>query len=189
MIFENRTDKNIFALIKRFAKNKTSLLEAGSNTGHFSKKLAKRGFNVTLLDRIEEPILIAKKEFLLKNIKGEFVVSDILDFTGLYDLVWNTGVIQCYPKDIRKKLVLKLCELGNSILFIFPNVDENGFNKQFDVTKPPGIGNCIQYNPDDIIELVSTNFFVLRVGQISSINLGLPYSMTYIYAEGKRELM
>ena len=178
-------DKSIYKILKRFSNNKKYLLEAGSNTGHFSLKLAKEGFEVTLLDRLEEPILIAKKLFQNEKINAKFVVKDILDYDGSFDLVWNTGVIQCYPDNKRNNIVSKLIDLGKSILFIYPNINDEGFDNNFNLTNPPGIGNCEQFVPHDVIDLVSNAFFEVRVGIISKKELGLPYSMTYIFGQNK----
>ena len=61
--FKKTPDKSIYKILKRFSKDKISILEAGSNTGHFSLKLAQEGYKVTLLDILEEPILQAKNLF------------------------------------------------------------------------------------------------------------------------------
>ena len=62
-------------LIKKYRKNAKTIIDLGCGTGKHAKLLAKRGFEVTGLDKSDEMIAIARKDSNL-----EFILDDIATF-------------------------------------------------------------------------------------------------------------
>ena len=76
----------------------STLLEAGSGSGHISSFLASKGYKTTLLDFSK--VALKKSENLYKknNLGGNFVHSDLFEISaesvGTHDVVWNSGVLE-----------------------------------------------------------------------------------------------
>lgn len=75
----------------------SSILEVGSGTGIISSFLAKKGFEVTLLDVNENAIEISKNVFAKNKIDGAFILGDLFNMPfkdNTFDMVWNAGVLE-----------------------------------------------------------------------------------------------
>lgn len=181
----SKTDKVLLKLLADKFSNVSSLLEAGSNTGHLSMKLAKKGYKITLVDRLEISIIEAKRKFLLEGVEAEFIIEDIRNLNGEWDAVWNSGVVQCYPLEIRNELIDKLCHLGKNILLIFPLVEHSGFPKDFNKDISPGIKGCCEYSVTNIETIISQSFHEIHDGILEAKALGLNYPFRYIFGTNK----
>jgi 2-polyprenyl-3-methyl-5-hydroxy-6-metoxy-1,4-benzoquinol methylase len=89
-------DSIIPRLINKSFKRK-SVLDAGCGTGDLCFWLIQKGAEVTGADISESSIRIAKKNVK----KGKFLVSDILDLKGKYDMVMSMGVLHHNKKPER----------------------------------------------------------------------------------------
>jgi hypothetical protein len=178
---KTKTDRKLLNLIRKVFPNPCSLLEAGSNTGHLSYILSGLNYEVTLLDRLSEPIEKARKKFQLNYVKANFICDDISNVNGNWDGVWNTGVVQCYPSLERVRIVEKLCKLGNAILIIYPDIDNLNIANTFGVEIPPGINGCPEFYVDDIASIVANNFSEVHQGFLSKDQLGTDRGMHYVW--------
>ena len=88
-----------------------SILDAGCGTGLNSLPLAARGADVTLLDIAPEALAIAKTYFTARQLKAKYVEGSIFAMPfpdHSFDVVWNTGVIEHFEPDVRKKAVTEM---------------------------------------------------------------------------------
>lgn len=89
-VFENE--------LKRITKNlKGKIIEPGCGSGIVSSRLAKQGYEVTVLDIAENALKTARSNFIKNKAKGTFVKGDILKMpfeSETFDIVWNQGVIE-----------------------------------------------------------------------------------------------
>lgn len=166
-------------LLRTFPKP-CRLLEAGSHTGHLSLVLAQLHYEVTLLDRLRLPLALAKEQFDAKNLRADFIVGDILEATGCWEGLWNSGVIQAYEPSQRALLVEKLCQLAPKVLFIYPDVMHPEFPRIFDPNIPPGITGCVEYSVTNIPELVAQHCSMVRHGSLRADDVGLRYPFQYV---------
>ena len=69
-------------------------LEIGCGTGLNAIELARRGFRVTAVDVVEQPLKIARSRTREAKIQVDFRVADVLkdDLGGPYDLLFDRGV-------------------------------------------------------------------------------------------------
>jgi 2-polyprenyl-3-methyl-5-hydroxy-6-metoxy-1,4-benzoquinol methylase len=114
---------NIFQLLK--IKTDANLVEVGSGSGHLSGLLARRGFNVTLLDFSPKAIEKSKEFFKTHSFEGQFINRDLyeLEYTDSnYDVVWNSGVMEHF-NDVELlnafKSIRKITK--NYFVFLVPN--------------------------------------------------------------------
>ena len=74
-------------------KGKTAL-EIGCGSGLNAIELARRGFQVTAVDLVEQPVQVARARAREAKLKMDFRVADVLkdDLGGPYDVLFDRGV-------------------------------------------------------------------------------------------------
>src|SRR5262245_2049170 len=74
-------------------KGKT-VLEIGCGTGLNAIEFAKRGFEVTAVDSVDQPIQVARERARQAKVKVDFRVADVFkdDLGGPYDVLFDRGV-------------------------------------------------------------------------------------------------
>ena len=103
------------------------VLDAGSGTGLGSLPLAKRGARVTLLDASLEALAIARTYYASAGQNADFVEGSVfrLPFPdGRFDLVWNTGLIEHFARDERRRALremLRVVKPQGVVITINPN--------------------------------------------------------------------
>jgi len=82
-----------------------------------SSRLAKQGYEVTVLDITENALKTARSNFIKNKTNGEFVKADIFKMpfeSETFDIVWNQGVIEHFD-DIKGPILTKLIEETNEL--------------------------------------------------------------------------
>jgi len=179
------TSEAFYRVIKRFIKKEDKILEFGSNTGHISYKLAKEGYDITLLDIRAKSIKIAKNNFKKNNIKAKFIRTDIFDCDNKYDIVWNSGLIQCFDNNTKVELIKKLTTITNRILLFYPDVENPNKKRGANKNEVPGVGDAKEYGTKRVPEIIYTNFNYVYYGILKMDGLRLKYNMHWIYAWNK----
>ena len=74
-----------------------TLLEFGCGTGTNAVELARRGFQVTAVDIVDQAIKIARGKARAAKVTVDFRVADVLqdDLGGPYDVLFDRGVYHC----------------------------------------------------------------------------------------------
>ena len=74
-----------------------TVFEFGCGTGTNAIEFARRGFQVTAVDLVEQPIKAAREKARRENVKVDFRAADVLkdDFGGPYDVLFDRGVYHC----------------------------------------------------------------------------------------------
>jgi ubiquinone/menaquinone biosynthesis C-methylase UbiE len=104
------------------------ILEMGCGSGYTSQELAQRGARCTLLDLSGEALRLAAESFTRAGLAApELVNEDALQTslpTGVFDVVWNGGVIEHFY-DSGKRLLLqemiRLTRPGGVVIVLVPN--------------------------------------------------------------------
>lgn len=177
------TSEAFYRILKQFIKKKDKILEFGSSTGHISYRLAKEGYTVTLLDIRRKPIEIAKNIFKEKNIRANLICADIFDWTDEYDIVWNSGLIQCYNDRNKVKLIKKLASITNKALLFYPDVENPNKKRGTNEQSVPGVGDAKEYAIKRIPEIIYEYFDEMYYGILEMNKIGLEYDMYWIYAQ------
>lgn len=93
-----------------------SILDSGCGTGENALFFAKRGHKVTGIDFLEEPIDIAKKKAVERNLTATFLVMDALKLAELpehFDTVIDSGLFHVFSDDDRHRYVDGLASVLN----------------------------------------------------------------------------
>lgn len=181
------TSEAFYNIIKKFIKKEDKVLEFGSSTGHISYRLAKKGYNITLLEIREESIETAKNNFKKSNVMANFICGNIFDHNDKYDLLWNSGLIQCFDDTNKKALINKISTLSNNLLLFYPDVDNPNKIMGDNMNIIPGVGDAKEYDIKRVPEIVYNYFDELIYGKINKKQIGLNFDMYWLFAkkEGK----
>jgi|ETNmetMinimDraft_11_1059920.scaffolds.fasta_scaffold38945_2 2-polyprenyl-3-methyl-5-hydroxy-6-metoxy-1,4-benzoquinol methylase len=109
---------------KRITKNlKGKIIEPGCGSGLMSSRLAKQGYEVTVLDITENALKTARSNFIKNKTNGEFVKADIFKMpfeSETFDIVWNQGVIEHFDdiKGVVKEMNRLVKKDGYLVIFV-----------------------------------------------------------------------
>jgi len=176
------TSGAFYKILKRFINKKYKILECGSSTGHISYRLAKEGYDVTLLDIRQKSIGIAKKNFSKDKIRAKFICSDIFEHNNKYDFVWSSGLIQCYNDKRKEELIKKIASISNRMLLFYPDIENPNKKKGMNKCITPGVGDAKEYEIDHIPEITYIYFSEIYQGVLEGKIIGLNYNMYWLYA-------
>ncbi len=86
-------------------KGKT-VLEIGCGTGTNAVELARRGFQVTAVDLVDQAIKTARNRARAAKVTVDFRVADVLqdDLGGPYDVLFDCGVYHCLRSEDLERL-------------------------------------------------------------------------------------
>ena len=174
--------EEFYKILKSFINKKDKILEFGSNTGHISYRLAKEGYNLTLLDIRIESIEEAKRIFSENKIKAKFICCDILKHNNKYDFAWNSGLIQCYKDKEKKLLIRKIASITDRMLLFYPDTEDVNKKRGKNKYNIPGVGDAKEYGIKRIVEITYIYFNKIYFGVIKKEKGGLDYDMYWLYA-------
>lgn len=184
-ILWSKTSEAFWRVLSAYVQPQDTILEVGSGTGHVSYMLARRGNSVTLNDIRSDVVIESAKIFITNNVKVGVLPGDYRDIAKKYDLVWNSGLIQClYGRD-RQRFVNKLIEIGRKVLLFYPDTGDPakvlGSNKNI----IPGVDDAKEYPIGDVPELLSRYFDKVSMGILTAQEIDLPFKMYWILGESK----
>jgi SAM-dependent methyltransferase len=171
------------SVIKVFVSKRDKILEFGSSTGHISFKLAKEGYNLTLLDIRQDVIEEAKKAFRDAKVKAEFFIEDVFLHDKKYSFCWNSGLIQCLDDEKKERLIKKLSEISPKILLFYPDTESPSKQKGTSLSQIPGVGDANEYGIMNIPDIAYMHFRKIYSGRISGTQVDLPFDMFWLFAE------
>jgi glycosyltransferase involved in cell wall biosynthesis/SAM-dependent methyltransferase len=99
------------------------VLEAGCGAGMQSLALARRGFDVTLLDFSEQALNQARRRFAHHGLEATFLLQDAFDHgQPEFDLVFNAGVLEHYSYDQQVDFLRAMASRSKKyVLALVPN--------------------------------------------------------------------
>lgn len=97
-------DRKFEALLEILPPAPATVLECGSGSGEVSAYLAKRGYQVTLLDDSASALEFARRRFGREGLDGEFVKGNVYELPfadGAFDVVTSFGLLEHF-RDVDK---------------------------------------------------------------------------------------
>jgi len=107
--------------------DRQSVIECGSGSGRISALVAGKAKDTMLLDIVEPVVAKCKRLFKEYNLKGKFIVGDILNMpikNNMFDLVWNSGVLEHFIGSERQTALenmKRVCVPGGLMLIFTPS--------------------------------------------------------------------
>ena len=140
-----------------------------------------------MLDIRQESIETAKNNFKKSNVRASFICTSIFEHNEKYDLLWNSGLIQCFDDTEKDALIKKISTLSNNLLLFYPDVDNPSKIMGNNMNNIPGVGDAKEYDIKRVPEIVYNYFDELMHGKINKKQIGLSFDMYWLFArkEGK----
>lgn len=179
----SRTSQAFYTVLKQVVGHGDRVLEFGSSTGHISFRLAREGHNVTLLDIRPEPINEAREIFAKADVNAQFFVDNFLKHNEPYDVLWNSGLIQCLSREDREQMLKHAATLSNRLLLFYPDTDSSNKVRGADSSKPPGVGDALEYSVADLPEFFCRYYDKVYWGRLPANKLALPFDMFWLQGD------
>jgi SAM-dependent methyltransferase len=107
-----------------------SLLDSGCGTGELALFFAERGLEVTGIDFLAEPIAIAKRKAVERNLRATFLQSDaltLIDWPNQFDNVIDSGLFHVFSDGDRRRYVAGIAKVlkpqGRFFLLCFSDAE------------------------------------------------------------------
>jgi SAM-dependent methyltransferase len=171
-----------YQVLKNFINKDDNILEFGCSTGHISYRLAKEGYNVTLLDIRRDPVQIAAKNFKRHNVPAQFLCSDIFHLHTCFNFIWNSGLIQCFDDAGKEMLAKQLVRITDRLLLFYPDMGNQNKKRGLNRIETPGVNGAMEYDIKRVPEIFYDNFSELYIGLLNEKKVGLSYGVYWLYA-------
>lgn len=179
-----RTSREFYHVLDRTLHQGERILEFGSSTGHISFRLAREGHNVSLLDIRAEPINAARQMFAKAGVPARFIVENFLNHHESYDLLWNSGLIQCLAPAEQDALLEHAAAISPRLLLFYPDTDDSsGKVRGKDAAQLPGVGNATEYPINDLPERFSKHFAKVYWGRLAGRTMDLSFDMYWLQGD------
>ncbi|WP_152609976.1 hypothetical protein [Geobacter sp. OR-1] len=116
-----------------------------------------------------------------------FLVQNFLKHGENYDLLWNSGLIQCLSPDEQKKLIEHATKLSKRLLLFYPDTDSPGKICGNDSSRVPGVSNAVEYSVASLPILFCSYYDNVYMGRIPAKKLALPYDMLWLQGDNPCE--
>lgn len=180
----NKISEGILSRLLDHIPQPGKMLEVGSGSGHISVELARRRPNVSItlneikLSRLALSVINAWRRGVFPRIAPGNITRKNL--RRRYDLVWSSGLIQCFPPHEHADFVQRLSSLGRKTLLVFPDVIEKQIAVgRTDAEARLGDEGCLEYPVRD--ESLGNN--VIERGVIDNSLEMLGFRLLYVIIE------
>ncbi len=178
-----KVSDEFFKVIFGFIQKNMKILEMGSSTGHISFKLAQKGFDVTLLDIRRDVISTAREIFKNHEVAAEFIKEDIFKHRAKYDIIWNSGLVQCFDTPGKMRLISHAAGLSKRLLLFYPDTDSAGKKLGQNREQTPGVGDAKEYSVKEAPVIFADYFDRIHHGRIPGRKTDMPFDMLWVFGD------
>jgi hypothetical protein len=175
----SKVSGEIYKILKKYINKEDTVLEFGSSIGHLSCRLASDGYkNLSLLDIRKEPIDIAEKAFIVFGVEANCYHENFFDHKKKYDVVWNSGCIQCCTDPEKYDWIRHANELSNKLILFYPDKAED--QRDNGKCEIKGFDQCKEYSTSIVYDIVSDYYDKVMWGVITKKMAGKPFPFNWI---------
>lgn len=125
-----------------------SVCEIGFSGGHFLEFLEAEGYQkLTGIEIRKEQYEDTYKRFKSKNSKVELINDDVFNINQEYDAIYSTGLIQCFEKEGRNRLIGHLSKLSGIAIFTVPTIRQD---RNIGSNEAIAVAGCQEYCTDTL---------------------------------------
>lgn len=112
--------KTLFNILKKNINKNEKILEIGCASAHISSIFKKLGFDIKGIEIREDTVIETKEKLLKQKIDFEIITGDILNHKELYDVIWCSGLIQCWNDKQKELNIEHFSKLAAKGIFFVP---------------------------------------------------------------------
>jgi hypothetical protein len=178
-----RTSQAFYSILSKVVARGDRILEFGSATGHISFRMAREGHDVALLDIRTAPVNEARRIFMEAKVHARFYACDFLQHHEQYDIIWNSGLLQCLTTAERERILAHATSLSRRLLLFYPATDSPDKIRGADRTKTPGVEDALEHSVEDLPGMFCHYYDKVCWGRLQPRTLELPFAMHWLYGE------
>lgn len=180
--------EEIWKLLERNTKKEDRICEIGCAGGHFLFHLFRKGYrNLTGIEIRSDEIERTRLQFEQYGIDAELINSDVLSIDQKYDVVFSTGMLQCFSEEDRGKLLEHISKMAPKVIFVVPEIVEK---RNVGSSQKVAVDGCTEYCTGNFEWEMSKFFDEVRSGKMSKDILKLKDNFLYYVctsnSQGKR---
>ncbi len=138
-----------------------TILEVGFGSGHILFNLLEKNIRAYGIE-IRDDAFKKTSDIFCKAGYGRYIIKgDIFGLNDRYDLVYCTGLLQCFTKRERIQFISKISTITKKAIFVVPKLycDRNLSSLQF-----RGVAGCSEYTTSPIMQELFLFFTKVREG-------------------------
>lgn len=175
----SKISEEMLKVLKKYTCKENTILEFGSSTAHLSYRLALDGYkNLSLLDIRLPPLQEVEKVFNACGVFANFYHENFFDHKRKYDVVWNSGCIQCCTDTEKYEWIGHAKELSDKLILFYPDKTEE--QRDIGKCKIKGFDNSKEYDTSLVYDIVSDYYDMVMWGVITKKMAGKPFPFTWI---------
>lgn len=125
-----------------------NVCEIGFAGGHFLEFLESEGYQkLTGIEIRKEQYEDTDKRFKAKNLRAKLINEDVFNINAKYDAIYSTGLIQCFDKEGRKRLIEHLSKMAGIAIFTVPVITQD---RNIDSNESVAVAGCQEYCTDTL---------------------------------------
>lgn len=169
--------EEIWKLLERSTKKEDKICEIGCAGGHFLFHLFREGYrNLTGIEIRSDELERTRLQFEQYGIDAELINADVLSIDQKYDVVFSTGMLQCFSEEDRGKLLEHISKMAPKVIFVVPEIVEK---RNVGSSQEVAVDGCTEYNTGNFEWEMSKFFDEVRSGKMSKDTLQLKDNFLY----------
>lgn len=169
--------EEIWKLLERSTKKEDKICEIGCAGGHFLFHLFREGYrNLTGIEIRSDELERTRTQFEQYGIGAELINADVLSIDRKYDVVFSTGMLQCFSEEERRKLLEHISRMAPKVIFVVPEIVER---RNVGSSQEVAVDGCTEYCTGNFEWEMSKYFDEVRSGEMSRDILKLKDNFLY----------
>lgn len=182
-LYENywpKASEYIFELLINNIDENSRIFEVGFSSGHILYALLKNGYIVEGCEIRKEEFDLTESRLKKYGFENCLLLENVMNIKTTYDVVFTTGLIQCFWGKERQDFIIKLASLAPKVVIISPEIlcDRNTGSKM-----DRGVSGCAEYDTSLLVWELSHVFSKVRVGKWERDLLELKDDFVYYICE------
>lgn len=160
----------IYELIKKNIIVTDEICEAGCASGHIMANLIADGYHVTGYEIRNDECIKTRRKFKEMEICGNIIHKDIMDVDSRYDVLYTTGLLQCFKDSEREEVIRKFSEIAEKIIIVVPDIK---CDRCYDSGQKTGVAGCAEYEVSHLKEQLKLYFEEVENGFFNAASMEL----------------
>ena len=177
----DKASEEIWKILEKNIKKEDRICEVGCAGGHFLAKLYEEDYkNLSGVEIREDEIKRTEQDFVTQGIIVKFINKNVLDVQEKYDVVFTTGLLQCFKESARATLMQHLSKMAKKTIIVVPEIceDRNDSSEQ-----AVAVDGCEEFITGNFEWELSKYYSVVRSGKLNKEKIGLKDNFLYFVCE------
>lgn len=173
--------EEIWKILERNISKTDKICEIGCAGGHFLAKLYDEGYGqLSGVEIREDEIKRTQQDFEIQGISVKLINKDVLEVHEKYDVVFTTGLLQCFRETERAAMMEHLSKMAATTIIVVPEIKEN---RNIASQQEVAVDGCEEFSTGNFEWELSKYYSIVRSGKIDKETIGLKDNFLYFICE------